>query len=393
MVSDNRGNWRQLFQGELAFILMLALGIIFNIQSMQAQTFTVLHQFAGRPDAAYPYEGLITDAKGNFYGTSYKGGAYGSGAVFKLSKSGVLTVLHSFDGSRDGGCPYSGLVRDATGNLYGTTAEGGTSGFGVVFKVSSGGKETVLHNFTGGVDGIAPFGGLVRNAAGNLYGTTELGGTSGHGTIFKIDAHGTESVLHSFNGSDGAYPTYTSLLLDKAGNLYGVTESGGTTNNGVLYVLHPDRNLTVLHNFRGGKKDGCFPVGTPVMDANGNLFGAAEQCGSSNQGILWKVSSSGSETVLHNFAGGSADGASPFGGVLLDDHRNLYGETLTGGAFRYGTLYMLSKTGKLKLLRSLGVNDGAYPIGGLIRGAGGDLYGTAVQGGTLNHGTAFRVTP
>jgi uncharacterized repeat protein (TIGR03803 family) len=392
MLSDNRGNWRRLFQRELAFVVMLALGI-FTIQSMQAQTFTVLHEFAGRPDAAYPYEGLIADAKGNFYGTSYKGGAFGSGAVFKLNKSGVLRVLHSFDGSRDGACPYSGLVRDTAGNLYGTTAEGGTSGLGVVFKVSSGGKETVLHNFTGGDDGISPYGGLVRDVAGNLYGTTELGGTSGHGTIFKIDPNGTENVLHSFNGSDGAYPTYTSLLRDKAGNLYGVTEDGGTSNNGVLYVLHPDGTVTVLHNFRGGKKDGCWPVGTPVMDANGNLFGAAEQCGSSSQGILWKVSSSGFETVLHNFAGGPADGASPYGGVLLDANRNLYGETLTGGAFRYGTLYMFSKTGKLKLLHSLTAKDGAYPIGGLIRGAEGELYGTAVQGGMLNHGTAFKVAP
>jgi len=208
-----------------------------------------------------------------------------------------------------------------------------------------------------------------------------------------VDANGTESVLHSFTGSDGAYPTYTSLLIDKQGNLYGVTEGGGASDKGVLYVLRPSGKMTVLHSFRGGRKDGCGPVGTPVMDTNGNLFGAAEYCGSSFDGIVWRVSKSGGETVLHNFAGSPKDGANPFAGVILDAKGNLYGDTLTGGTSGYGTLYKLSKTGKLTLLHSFDGIDGAYPIGGLTWGARGSLYGTAVQGGSLGYGTAFETVP
>ncbi len=304
---DRRRGWiwvTQRLAGSSVLMLGVGLGLgAFVMQSAQAQTFIVLHNFAGAPDGAFPYGGLIRDAKDNFYGSSYEGGASGLGTVFKLSRGDTETVLHSFTGSRDGACPYGGLVRDMAGNLYGTTAQGGTSGLGVVFKVSPTGKVNLLHTFTGGADGVYPYGGLVRDRAGNLYGTTELGGAFGYGTVFKVDTNSAESVLHSFTGPDGEYPTYTGLLLDKEGNLYGVTEGGGASNKGVVYVLRPTGKLSVLHSFRGGRKDGCWPVGTPVMDTNGDLFGATEQCGSSLDGIVWKVSKKGTETVCAQLCG------------------------------------------------------------------------------------------
>jgi len=153
----------------------------------QAQTYSVLYGFTG-PGGTFPYAGLIFDAKGNLYGTTYAGGASDNGVVFKLSSKGEETVLYSFTGGADGSGPYAGLIFDAKGNLYGTTWAGGASGAGVVFKLSSKGKETVLHSFTGGADGKYPASDLIFDANGNLYGTTYAGGGSGAGVVFKLSS-------------------------------------------------------------------------------------------------------------------------------------------------------------------------------------------------------------
>jgi uncharacterized repeat protein (TIGR03803 family) len=191
------------------------------------------------------------------YGTAYLGGipepcGGGCGVVFKLDSTGKETVLHAFTDRADGGFPIAGLVRDSVGNLYGTTSDGGTTadgvplGWGVVFKLAPTGKETVLHTFTGGADGATPLAGLVRDVAGNLYGTAYQGGTGTfftNGVVFKLNSTGKETVLHTFNGKDGANPNYGRLVRDSAGNLYGVTESGGAGNSGVVFKL-------TLPNFR-----------------------------------------------------------------------------------------------------------------------------------------------
>jgi uncharacterized repeat protein (TIGR03803 family) len=396
----------------LPFIVALVLGAV-TTQSAHAQSFTVLHKFTGYPtDGQFPFGGLVRDTAGNLYGTTEGGGSSGYGIVFKVDMSGKETVLYSFAGYPDGAYPWAVLVRDATGNLYGTTSDGGSSDEGTVFKVDTSGKETVLYSFTGETDGGHPYGGLVLDAADNLYGTTMRGGVvnfcvfqfrHGCGTVFKVDKSGTETVLHRFVGSDGALPEFTSLLVDKqGGGLFGVTTDGGTSLKGVLYALSKSGTYAVLHNFTGGTTDGCNPVGTPAMDKQGDLFGTAYSCGSSHKGIVWKVSKNGTETVLHNFAGGSSDGASPIAGVSVDAKGNLYGDTYQGGTSGKGVVYALSSSGTLTVLHSFAGSDGKYPYGGLFRDANGNLYGDTEKGGSgpcisegerQGCGVVFKITP
>jgi uncharacterized repeat protein (TIGR03803 family) len=189
---------------------------------------------AGTPDGEDPYSGVLRDKAGNLYGTTQYGGAKGGfGTVYKLTAKGKLTLLHSFAGTPDGVNPFAGLLMDAAGNLYGTTYYGGTNGgFGTVFKLTPKGKLTLLHSFAGMPDGQNPYARLIRDSAGNLYGTTFYGGTSGYGAVFKLDTVGKLTILHSFSGStDGAHPI-AGLILDKAGSLYGTTSDGGDLNCG-----------------------------------------------------------------------------------------------------------------------------------------------------------------
>jgi uncharacterized repeat protein (TIGR03803 family) len=304
------------------------------------------------------------------------------------------TVLYNFSGGADGAQPFSALVRDTAGNLYGTTTMGGSANAGVVFRVDPAGTETVLHNFVGGTDGTTPTGGLLEDKAGNFYGTTSQGGTSNAGVLFKIAAKGKYSVLHTFTGAtnDGKYPTYTSLLKDSVGNLYGVTEEGGSANGGILYKFSKTGTLTILHSFTGGATDGCNVLGTPFMDQNGNFYGTTSSCGTSSLGTVWKVSASGNESVLHSFAGGTADGEYPLAGVIVDANGNVYGNTETGGSSNLGTVYKISPGGTFRLVHSFAGTDGKYPYGSFVRNAKGTLFGTALNGGTIGYGTVWKMT-
>ena len=380
--------------GSLALLVVLVLGVA-TTPSAQAQTFNDLYNFTGASDGGEPYAGVVRNSAGNLYGTTYLGGSSSDGVVFEVSATGTETVLYSFTGSPDGQYPFAPVIRDKAGNLYGATLEGGASGYGTVFKVTKKGTESVLYSFAGTTDGCYPYGGLVQDKAGNLYGTTAECGTSGQGTVFKVSKAGKETVLHSFAGgsSDGAYPFYTTLLRDKTGNLYGVTEEGGASSYGVVYKLSKKGKLTLLHSFTGGTTDGCYALGTPAMDKTGNLYGTAEACGASSAGIVWKVTKKGTETVLYNFTGSTSDGGYPVSGVARDAKGNLYGDCEAGGASSDGTVFEVSKTGTLTLLHSFAGSDGEYPFGGVILDAKGKLYGTALEGGTGNYGTVWSLTP
>jgi uncharacterized repeat protein (TIGR03803 family) len=384
-----------LIAASAAFILAVGFGFgAATTQSVEAQTLHVLYNFAGSSDGGDPYASLIRDAAGNLYSTfGYGGGTSFSGGVFKVAPDGTETVLYSFTGGADGAFPISALVRDSAGNLYGTTTQGGSVGAGVVFKVDPSGTETVLHSFTGGTDGVDPVGGLLRDKAGNLYGTTSQGGTSNFGVLFKISPRGKETILHTFAGGikDGKYPTYTSLLTDSPGNLYGVTEEGGTANGGILFKLSKTGKLTILHSFTGGTTDGCNVLGAPFMDAAGNFYGTTSSCGTSSLGTVWKVASNGKEKLLHSFAGGTSDGEYPLAGVIVDAQGNVYGTTETGGASNVGTVYRVSKSGKFTLLHSFNGTDGKYSYCGLVQNAKGALFGTAQNGGTIGYGTVWKI--
>lgn len=210
---------------QLTVLILLIFG-----QSLQAQTFSVLYSFVGPPsDGEEPYGGLAVDALGNIYGTTELGGnctTYrGCGTVFKVDPTGAETVLYSFSGGVDGDGPIAGVILDPSGNVYGTTVGGGTANNGTVFTVDVTGAETVLYNFSGGADGGSPYGGLVRDSNGNLYGTTSSGGVYDRGTVYKVDTSGVETVLYSFAGGlDGSNP-YAGVVLDSKGNVYGQRQS------------------------------------------------------------------------------------------------------------------------------------------------------------------------
>jgi uncharacterized repeat protein (TIGR03803 family) len=292
---------------------------------------------------------LVRDHAGNLYGTTVdgRGGlsvcSGGCGVVYKLGRTGKETVLYSFTGGADGGSSYAGLVRDKAGNLYGTTTGGGIYGQGTVFKLDATDKETVLYCFTGGMDGGTPGARLLRDNAGNLYGTTQYGGDlscsvsfpPGCGVVFKLDPAGKETVLHSFTGPDGSL-SFTGLVRDAAGNLYGTTAFGGASGNGVVFKVDPAGKETVLHSFTGGA-DGANPYASVVRDAAGNLYGTTYAGGNTGGfcskyggcGVVFKLDTTGEETVLHTFTG--RDGLQPRGALLRDAAGDLYGTTSIGG--------------------------------------------------------------
>jgi uncharacterized repeat protein (TIGR03803 family) len=375
---------------------------LFAIGSAQAQTFTVLYTFTSTADGEQPDAPLIQDAAGNLYGTTQYGGAKGGfGTVFKLDTTGKEHVLRSFAGTPDAQDPYSGLTRDKAGNLYGTTLYGGTQGgFGTVFKLHPGGKESILHSFAGTPDGEDPRSVLVRDATGNLYGTTQYGGTNGgYGTVFELDAKGKLTLLHSFAGTPGGEDPYAGLLRDKAGNLYGTTMFGGTGGGfGTVFKLDAKGKLTLLHSF-SGTPDGVNPLAGLLRDGAGNLYGTTEYGGTNGgYGTVFKLSAKGKLTLLHSFAG-TPDGQNPYSRLIRDPAGNLYGTTFYGGTLGYGSVFMLDPAGKLTILHSFNDSpDGAHPIAGLILDKAGNLYGTTSDGGDLSCGfsgcgTVFKVTP
>jgi uncharacterized repeat protein (TIGR03803 family) len=286
---------------------------------------TVLHSFTGA-DGSYPRAVLIADAAGNLYGTTISGGAQDAGTVFQLTPSGTLNVLYSFTGGSDGALPWAGMIADAAGNLYGTTYSGGASGQGTVFQLDPSGTPTVLYSFTGGND-ASPWAGLIADAAGNLYGTTE--GGDGPGEVFQLTPSGTLNVLCWFTGREGAVP-HGGLILDVAGNLYGTTHNGGTGGYGTVFQLAPSGALNVLHSFTGGS-DGAYPEAGLVADTAGNLYGTTWGGGAGGQGTVFQFDPSGALNVLHSFTGGS-DGGRPGADLIADAAGNLYGTTVLGGA-------------------------------------------------------------
>jgi uncharacterized repeat protein (TIGR03803 family) len=390
---------RSLFRSLVAVLTLLVLS-----QLAQAQTYTVLHNFdLGSTDGAYPNGELIQDAAGNLYGTTSSAGVGGGGVVFKLDPSGVETILYSFT-STDGDAPEAGLFRDSAGNLYGTTAAGGAYGLGTVFKLDANNVLTTLYNFKGGSDGARPAFKLI-SINGELYGTTKYGGSSycnggGCGTIFKVTRGGRRTILHRFYGyAHGAYPQ--GLIGDSAGNLYGTTTQGGGSAQclnfygshgcGTVFKLDTADVLTVLQTFDASED--VFPSGRLIRDTSGSLTGVLRGGSSTELGAVFRLDSSGKETTLHNFWGGGG-GVAPAAGVL-DAGGTLYGTALNGGdpacgaGYGYGgcgVIYQIGKTGQYTVLHRFAgaaAGDGASPgVGQLTLGADGSIYGVTLYGGT-----------
>ncbi|HEV8046874.1 MAG TPA: choice-of-anchor tandem repeat GloVer-containing protein [Terriglobales bacterium] len=382
-------------------LVFLSVGMLIAALPAQAQTETVLYRFSGVADGIYPWSNLILDSHGNLYGTTGNGGPSGAGTVFELS-SRKKKIFHSFSGQPDGALPESGVVRDKEGNLYGTTCCGGVTNHGTVYKVSPEGVETVLHNFAGPPDGWGPVGGLVRDREGNLYGTTSMGGTGncgngyGCGTIFELTASGKERVLYSFTGQSDGYTPLAGLHRDERGNLYGTTVIGGIYSVGTVYKLTRSGSLTVLHSFAG--PDGANPTAVLVRDKAGNLYGTTGDGGAQNMGTVFEITTAGAEKVLYSFTGGSSDGSYPRAGVARDANGNLYGTTYSGGSANKGTVFKVTPAGAETILHSFTDSpDGANPVNKVTLDAKGNIYGMTFYGGNTacssGCGIVFKVTP
>ena len=381
----------------LAVTLLSAL-LLAALPPAHGQTETVVHSFANSPDGANPrYVTPVLDTTGNLYGTTEFGGAYGFGTVFKLTPSGTETVLHSFDvNGTDGAYPVASLVM-YKGNLYGTTVEGGTDNIdGTVFELihtTKGWTEKILHSFGASGDGAQPYCALTLDTAGNLYGTTNVGGAYSYGTVFKLTPSGTETPLWSFGqGTDGANPV-AGVVLDTKGNLYGTTEYGGAYGSGMVFELTPSGTEKILWSFGNGT-DGAYRIARLAL-YKGNLYGTTASGGVYGDGTVFEVTLSGTETILHSFANNDIDGFNPYAGLTLYNG-NFYGTTVNGGGIGgvAGMVFEMAPSGTETILHVFGGNpDGAFPRGGVAFDKSGNLYGTTFSGGAYGFGTVFKLTP
>jgi uncharacterized repeat protein (TIGR03803 family) len=358
-----------------------------------------LHSF-DYTDGQAPY-GLVQATNGYFYGTTYSGGANDDGTVFKITPTGTLTMLHSFCSPypcQDGAESGAGLVQANNGDLYGTTQNGGADGYGTVFKITPSGTLMTLHSFDG-TDGANPYAGLVQATDRNLYGTTQNGGANNKGTVFKITPSGTLTTLHSFDGTDGKLP-YAGLVQTTNGDLYGTTQTGGANGAGTVFKITPSGKLTILYSFcsQSGCTDGELPHAGLVQATNADLYGTTAYGGADADGTVFKITPSGTLTTLHSFDG--TDGANPYAGLVQATDGNLYGTAAYGGAnttdcggIGCGTVFKIIPTGTVTTLYSFcsqsGCTDGDYPVAGLVQDTNGDLYGTAAMGGANGYGTVF----
>lgn len=425
--------------GSMTYSIAMAIGVVAPPPQPDSLQAKVIYSFTGQQDGGDPSGELISDGAGNLYGATAEGGTYGAGTVFELSFAGGLwneTVLHSFGNGTDGSEPIGGLAFDAAGNLYGVTRNGGTNTYGTVFKLTPSGsewQETVLHSFSSGTDGMNPGTGVVVDNAGNVYGTTEYGGSSsaaecsnaGCGTVFTVTALGggsAYSVIHRFQGSpDGNDPgggPGEGLIVDQQGNLYGTTSVGGDVNCpplspysggggcGIIFKMAQSGGTwqeSVVYTFQA-TYSGIHPSGL-VLDSTGKLFATTfggfsdPQCDSC--GNFLELSPAGGDWALAelNYFWGGNLGYTP-SGLVSDQKGNFYGiasggpETCDTG-LGCGTVFELSQSGQdwVETANYIfpGGNSGWWPSS--ITWSGGNLFGVTSQGGPSNYGVVFEITP
>jgi uncharacterized repeat protein (TIGR03803 family) len=378
-----------------------------------AQAEKVIYSFSGVADGYGPDAPLTLDSAGNLYGTTSAGGPNdGAGTVFMLTRSGATwtkTILYSFTGGSDGANPYSRVIFDGSGNLYGTTDGGGDFGCGTVFELtpSSGGwTQRTIYAFIGAGqgDGCNPFAGLTIDTTGNLFGTTQTGG-NGEGIVFELTPSGggwTETVLWALNGVEGGAPR-SGVVFDNAGNIYGTASSGGVFGGGTVFRLTRASgggwSGASIFSFTGGA-NGCSPFGGVVFDSVGNLYGTTQLCGTDEVGTVFRLTPTIGQwqmSVIHTFTG-AVDGAYPLTGVVFDSAGNLWGTTYYGGLFGNGTVFRLSPPSNGRRWTEseysfTGGNDGASPSAGVTFGnSGTTVFGTTTGGGTNDLGVVYQIS-
>jgi uncharacterized repeat protein (TIGR03803 family) len=377
----------------------------------QADALNTLHTLKAALGANPPATPILA-RDGNLYGVAQSGGANDAGVLFKITKSGTYTVLHSFSAqsgltNSDGAHPLAALIQAGDGNLYGTCCYGGNEGDGTVFKVTPGGGFTTLYSFTGGPDGANPQAALVQASDGNLYGVCARGGGFNTGTIFRITLGGVFTLLHTFSASsaaqtnsDGINPQ-AALIQASDGNLYGTAVNGGTYGFGTIFRITLRGIFTTFYSFStlnstGTNSDGANPVAALIQAGDGDLYGTAVYGGTGYNGTIFRITLRGAFTTLYSFSalnstGTNLDGANPMGLILASDG-DLYGAAQNGGADNFGTLFKITTGGAFTTLYNFtGDTDGANPVG-MIQAGNGSFYGAAFTGETTVNGTVFSFT-
>jgi uncharacterized repeat protein (TIGR03803 family) len=416
-----------------AGILMLATSwFALTVAQAKAQTYEVIHDFAGGGDGAAPHAGLTMDTAGNLYGTGSAGGPSGNGVVFRLNHKDsdwILTPLYSFQGGADGSFPSARVTLGRDGELYGTTTYGGQGscnvngyvGCGTVYvlrpsatpckSISCEWTKTTLYSFTGGSDGANPqFGDIVFDRSGNVYGSAPFGGISnsvcsgGCGVVYELTpsrGHWTQQVLYSFTGEDGGNP-YAGLTFDASGKIYGTTWSGGAYGNGTVYELRPAQHSwteSVIHSFN--YSDGILPVGGVIFDAAGNLYGTTSDgptMGVSGTAYeLISMNGSWGYSIVYDFPNHTFDmRGGPYAGLTMDAAGEFYGTTTGDGDCNDGSVFRLmhSNSGWTENdVHAFCASDGLGPVSNVTIGANGNLYGTASSGGLHGAGVVWEITP
>jgi uncharacterized repeat protein (TIGR03803 family) len=365
-----------------------------------AQGFTNLVNF-NRTNGAGPNMALVQGTDGNFYGTTYDGGAKNAGTIFRMTASGELTTLYSFctqTNCPDGSFLYSGLVQGTDGNYYGTTVAGGANGEGTVYKITPGGVFTRLHSFNS-TDGAQPWAGLTQGTDGRFYGTTSWGGAYNNGTIFRITPEGILTTLYSFCAvylcPDGSTP-FGGLVQGADGNFYGTTTRGGVSEScsgcGTVFEIAPSGKLATLHSFTS--IDGSDPLAGLIQAADGNFYGNTNGGGTNGSGTVFRITPEGDLTVLCSIGLDGAFGG-PYGELVQAANGDLYGTTFFGGTdkscypYGCGSIFKVTLAGALTTVHSDYGFDGAYPRAGLLQATSGALYGTNSDGGIGGYGTVF----
>ncbi|MGH8127150.1 MAG: choice-of-anchor tandem repeat GloVer-containing protein [Gammaproteobacteria bacterium] len=360
-------------------------------------TLTTLYSFGNNGDGATPYGALVQDADGNFYGTTYGAIPGGKGTVYKITPSGTLTTLHSFNGT-DGANPEAGLVLGSDGNFYGTTSQGGTSATsaGTVFKITPAGTLTTLYSFcatSGCPDGQNSTAGLIQGSDGDFYGTTFFGGANLNGTVFKITPSGTLTTLYSFDFGHSGNPN-AALVEGSDGNFYGTTERGGLDLFGTVFKITPTGTYTRLHSFTDGD-DGESPQAALLLASDGNFYSTTAGGGVNGYGTAFKITPSGTLTTLHAFDG--TDGSELSSGLIEGSDGNFYGTAYNGGDHGVGDIYRMTPGGTVTVLHSFASTDGNDPLGALVETTDGSFYGTTFGGGPnaltqITYGTVFKLS-
>lgn len=392
--------------------------------------YNILHTMDPAKGEGTSPQASVVEVNGKFYGTTQQGGSLGFGTVYSMDTSGNVSTIYNFTNASDGSIPFAGLTLGKDGNLYGLTSNGGLTstggaGYGTVFQFNiTNNQISTVYTFTGGSDGAHPLGALILGSDGNLYGTTQYGGssnagagsgTAGNGTIFKLIFLGTNisgiQTVYTFTSynagstvnTDGANPQ-SGLVQDSSGVLYGTTSSGGISGFGTVYSVNPNKlSFTNLHSFAGGSSDGSIPVGTLLIVSNNTLYGTTSKGGTNNCkcGTVFSVqtTSSASYQVLYSFSyptavGGVSDGSTPYGN-LVSINGILYGTTNLGGSNNLGTIYSITTSGSELVVHSFGTisNDGSQPYAGLLIGNDGYYYGTTEKMGNNSTGSVYKFYP